>query len=115
MPRRRSRSSWPRASASAAAQREAVLLGQVFRQDRDVRVAGRALEKEERARDDAQRLLDAVHDGLHDLLARTRGREVARDVEQGAAGAIRVVVLDPLEHVRDPLLDGHEQRGEHDA
>ena len=104
-----------RGAEGRSAQPQAVLRAERSGESRGVGIARRSLEEEEGAGNDAQRLLDAPDDRLHDLLAGPGSREVARDVEERAPRAVGVVILDPLEHVGDPLLDGHEQRGEHDA
>ena len=102
-----------------AAQVPDVLVGEAFGEQVRVGVAVALVvvlvEQEERAGDDVQALLDAAGDRLHELLAGARRGEVTRDVEQGAAGAVRVVVLDLLEDVGDALLDGDQERREHDA
>jgi hypothetical protein len=93
-------------------QTEPVLARQGLGQGRRVGVPSGSLEENQGAGHDPQRLLDTLDDGLHDFLARPGRREIAGDVEECAPGAVRVVVLDPLQHVGDALLDGHQERGQ---
>ena len=103
-----------RGAEGRAAQPQSLVFAEGLGEGRGVRIAGGPFEEKQRAGHDPQRFFHAPHDGLDDLFARPRRREVAGDVEQGAARAIGVVVLDPLENVGDALLDGNQERGEHD-
>jgi len=80
-----------------AAQSERVLAGQRLRERAGVGIAARALEEEQRARDDAERLLDPLDDRADDLLAGSRGGGKSRSSrETGASSRPRSCVAETV-------------------